>query len=293
MLLDDLKLGENLNKIFAPLITARKFPHAILLDGGSEELRSELSLILSASMICEGALKPCGECGACKKALDNKHPDIITIKGEKKGNKSIHISAIRELRSAAYILPNEADKKIFIIEYAEQMNIEAQNAFLKILEEPPEFVNFILLCESKSPLLETVQSRVTAYNLGAAQDEGAINSNDEVYQTAEKIVLALCENNEFSVVKACADFEKNKDLLKSVFPCLKDMFRRSLLYANGYSETDNPDKCVKKAAQCLSEQSLIKMIEQTEKLIALKDKNVNNNLLIALSGSLLFGAIAK
>ena len=101
----------------------------------------------------------CGDCPDCKKLALGVHPDLVELKGEKSRG-AYSIDQIRDLRKDALIYPNEARKKVYILHDAEKIGEEAQDAFLKILEEPPEFVVFILLCSDESEMLATVLSRV-------------------------------------------------------------------------------------------------------------------------------------
>ena len=100
---------------------------------------------------------PCLSCPACEKVLEEKCPDIHMIGRD--GKASIGVDAIRFLRSDVLIPPNELDTKIYIIEDAETMTVQAQNALLLTLEEPPPYVLFLLLCDGADILLETLRSR--------------------------------------------------------------------------------------------------------------------------------------
>lgn len=100
---------------------------------------------------------PCLECPACRKVLEDKCPDIRIIGRD--GKASIGVEAIRFLRSDVLIPPNDLDTKIYIIEDADTMTVQAQNALLLTLEEPPPYVLFLLLCDGADNLLETIRSR--------------------------------------------------------------------------------------------------------------------------------------
>ena len=100
---------------------------------------------------------PCWECPACVKVLEDKCPDIHIIGRE--GKASIGVDAIRFLRSDVLIPPNDLDTKIYVVEDAETMTVQAQNALLLTLEEPPPYVLFLLLCDGADHLLETIRSR--------------------------------------------------------------------------------------------------------------------------------------
>lgn len=100
---------------------------------------------------------PCLSCPACEKVLTEKCPDIHVIGRD--GKASIGVDAIRFLRSDVLIPPNDLDTKIYLIEDAETMTVQAQNALLLTLEEPPPYVLFLLLCDGADHLLETIRSR--------------------------------------------------------------------------------------------------------------------------------------
>ena len=129
---------------------------------------------LAKAMLCsdpDAAQRPCGRCRDCQKAEKGIHPDIITIARQTDDNgklkREIYVDQIRDLVADAVVMPNEASRKVYIIRDADAMNAAAQNALLKILEEPPRFVSFILIAESAASLLETVRSRcVTLHRNG-------------------------------------------------------------------------------------------------------------------------------
>ncbi len=132
--------------------------HAYLYISSNASLRKEGARLIAKSMLCrntkEGA-EPCGECDCCVKMNAQAHPDCIVIGGEKVG-----VDDIRGIEEEAYLAPNEADLKVFVLENADGYNIQSQNALLKIIEEPPRGVRFVLTASSKNALLETVRSRV-------------------------------------------------------------------------------------------------------------------------------------
>ena len=148
-------------------------PHAIIIEGEAGLGRHTLARYIVNSLICTEAVKPCGSCHACKTAAAGSHPDIITVLPEDK-KKNISVSQIRELRQSAFIKPHMADCKIFIIDKAETMNEQAQNALLKILEEPPSNIFFLLITESATAMLETVLSRCVTFKLSPPPTEDAL-----------------------------------------------------------------------------------------------------------------------
>ncbi len=134
-------------------------PHALILEGQLGSGRHTIAKNLAAALSCKkGRGTPCRECISCRKIFTNNSPDVITvgIEGEKT---SLGIETIRFLKTDIYTAPNDIDVKMYIVEDADKMTVQAQNAFLLSLEEPPSYVIFVLICESSSLLLETVRSR--------------------------------------------------------------------------------------------------------------------------------------
>ncbi len=130
--------------------------HAYILSGSAGSGKRTLAALLAAALVCTGeGEKPCLRCSACRKAAGGIHPDIIRTGG----GKDITVAQVRALRSDAYIRPNEAGRKVYILQDAQRMNPSAQNAMLKLLEEGPAYGAFLLLAEPAQSLLETVRSR--------------------------------------------------------------------------------------------------------------------------------------
>lgn len=163
---------------------------------------------LAAAAVCEGqGKKPCGLCRHCRKAAGNIHPDISIIgrladdKGKRK--KQISVDQIRALSADACLLPNEARRKVYIIEDAETMNPSAQNAALKLLEEPPLGAMFLLCTVNAMQLLPTVRSRCAEFNLGGrAEESGASHS-----ETALAYLKTVAAGDEAQLLRWCGQNE--------------------------------------------------------------------------------------
>lgn len=138
--------------------------HAILIEGEKGTGKRELALWLAEALLCQGQQPPCGGCSVCRKIADGNHPDVETILPEDKKT-SIGIGSVRAIKESLWLAPSEASQKIYIIPDAQNLTIEAQNALLKSLEEPPSYARFLLTCENRRDLLDTIQSRVTVYSL--------------------------------------------------------------------------------------------------------------------------------
>lgn len=137
----------------------RGLGHAYILSGPAGSGRHTLARAMAAAMVCQeqGAAAPCGKCPHCRKASGGIHPDVVTLSGP--DGKPISVDQVRQLRSDAHIRPNEARRKVYLLERADRMNQSAQNAMLKLLEEGPAYAAFLLLTENGGGLLTTIRSR--------------------------------------------------------------------------------------------------------------------------------------
>ncbi len=172
----------------------KRLPHAILIEGEKGTGKKTLAGFLSFAAVCEGENSPCGSCKSCRLAQDSNHPDIAVIAPED-GKKNISVAQIRSLRNEVYVKPHMARCRVFIIEQADSMNEQAQNALLKVLEEPPAEIYFILIAEESSLLLDTVISRCTRLSL--IPPEASVSAeylSDNTDYNSEQINSALLES---------------------------------------------------------------------------------------------------
>lgn len=271
-----LQLNDETKKRLSSAIDSGTLSHAILLTGGTEKERKELSLLLSQAIICENNPKPCLKCEQCKKVKSLIHPDVIITEGESGKQRSIKIDTIREIRSRAYILPNEARFQIFIILEASGMGEEAQNALLKILEEPPATARFILASRSRDDFRQTILSRVTEFSI--SEDNTAEKENSKASKAAEEILAALTTKNEAKLMLSTASLEKDKKNFKSALEKMITMFRNSII--SKYRTDTDMSITEKKISDIFSENEIINMQNNLKLLLIDADKNANDNLLV-------------
>lgn len=141
-----------------------KLSHCYLIAGPAGSGKRTLARWLCAAMECSAeAGRPCGSCQQCRKVLGGVHPDLITV--DEPGKKTVTVDRIRKARADVYIKPNEGRRKIYLIPRAMDMNTAAQNALLKVIEEPPGYAAFLLLTEAAEKLLPTIRSRAVPLRL--------------------------------------------------------------------------------------------------------------------------------
>ena len=156
----ELTGNEKLKNTAAADIFAGTPSHAYIVEGPDGSGKHTAAKLIASAFFCERRDPdrfPCGKCLPCRKVREGICTDVITVNRGK--NASIGVDVIRELRSTLDYAPVEMEQKVYMIEEADKMTPAAQNSLLLSLEEPPEFVKFVLLCADSSLLLETVRSR--------------------------------------------------------------------------------------------------------------------------------------
>lgn len=296
------------------LMESGRFPHALIIEGEEGIGKKTLAKDIACALVCRGNDKPCGECSQCKKAIAAIHPDISEYIPAGTAN-SFHVDTVRNIIIDAYVQPNEADYKIYILANAHCMNQNAQNALLKILEEPPKYVVFILTTNSKSALLSTVLSRsvcvslegvdieraanyITSHcenvdyntakktietfngNIGKAIDSLQDSKTSELVDVCNKICKALATSNEYEMMTLCSVFQKDRQGV--VFACdlLKSIFRDALFAGESSEHISGQEESAALLKSSLSRQSLIKLINTCDELKSTALSNANNALLI-------------
>ena len=252
------------------------FPHGILIECQNEVEGEAFASYIANCLVCRGNQKPCGVCPDCVKAQGKGHPDIFTTDGKKGKSNTFSVDAIREIRDDAFIIPNESDKKIYVLKNGQNMNEQSQNAILKILEEPPSYVFFIIVTTSKSTMLETVLSRVQVFSL--LSDEEKIT--DKEMTIVKNMVSAIMNVNEIDLMEQTAVFVKNNQLARTILSLLTEVFRDALVIKSGFSREFRFSKESETLRNGLTSKSLMNLITVCDDLINSIDRNCNNNLLV-------------
>ena len=161
---------EHLIEHLQSAIAMGKVSHAYIFDGEKGSGKNFLADRFAAALQCsEDGEKPCGTCTSCKQAEGRNHPDIIRITHEKPN--TISVDDIRQqLCGDVMIKPYKGPYKIYIVDEAEKLNVQAQNALLKTIEEPPAYAVIILLTSNSESFLPTILSRCVTLHLKPAKD---------------------------------------------------------------------------------------------------------------------------
>jgi len=161
-------------EVLGKILASGRVPHALLFHGPEGVGKRTLATRLAASLLCETprpeTREACGACVSCRKAEHGNHPDLLAITrlpkdadeeepGEGDLRAVITIGQIRELSEHASYAPREGARRVFIVDPADRLKLEGQNALLKTLEEPPGRAVIVLVASRPHALLPTVRSR--------------------------------------------------------------------------------------------------------------------------------------
>lgn len=177
------------------------------------------------TLLCEkGGSQPCMNCHACKQVLSGNHPDLIHVTHEKPA--SIGVDDIREqIHDTIMIRPYSSYYKIYIVDEAEKMTIQAQNALLKTIEEPPSYAVIILLTTNGDLFLPTILSRCVQLKLKPLQDSVISEYLVEALGVSEseaRLYAAFARGNLGKAIKLCGS-EEFKDMYKRLLAMLRNI----------------------------------------------------------------------
>lgn len=177
--------------------------------------KSEAAQLFAAALVCGNtASAPCLSCSSCIEAKAGSHPDIIHVKKEDKKT-VIGVDVIRRVIAEGLTKPFYSKHKVFIVDDGDILNDAAQNTFLKLIEEPPEYAVFIIVCTSAAALLQTVRSRAVIISFPPVSDEKVHDYIAEKYPDEPRIDF---------LTKFCAGIPKRADeiIMRSDFEELRE-----------------------------------------------------------------------
>lgn len=272
--------SENVLKTLDSFFADGRRPHAMLIDGASQEQRKNLALLAARMMVCENKDRtPCGECEHCRKAKENIHPDIITIK-KPDDKKHFVKDDVKKMVADAYLTPNEADIKVFVVEELQLMTEESQNLLLKILEEPPRYTAFVLTSENSNAVIGTVLSRVVRLRMG---NTIATEYSEKAEGIVKRLVEAVLSPYEYDRIEATALMDGNKTLTAEVLDLFISILRDAIvLKSNGKVLLDSFESASQKLSSSLTLEKMLEMYETVDGLLKSLENNPNYTLLSAV-----------
>lgn len=209
-------------------VSTGKISHAYIINGERFSGKEFIARVFAMALQCEreGA-EPCQQCHSCRQALSGNQPDIIHVTHEKPN--SISVDDIRtQVNGDIAIKPYSSSHKIYIINEAEKMTVQAQNALLKTLEEPPAYAVILLLTTNVNSLLQTILSRCVILHMKPVPDELIKKFLMEQLQVPDykaDVCAAFARGNvgKAKQLASSEDFDKVKEEAVSLLKYVHDM----------------------------------------------------------------------
>ena len=157
-------------KYIGNAVSTSQISHAYIVNGERGSGKKLIASLFAAALLCESdGVEPCNKCHSCIQVDTGNHPDLIRLVREKEN--TISVEEVREqINNTVSIKPYQSKYKIYIIPGADKMTVQAQNAILKTIEEPPAYAVFFLLTENAESLLPTITSRCVMLKLRYIKD---------------------------------------------------------------------------------------------------------------------------
>ena len=210
---------EHITRTLKNQVIANRVGHAYLFNGGRGTGKTSAAKILARAINCLNPKdgEPCNECEICKGALSGSLTDIVEMDAASNNG----VEDIRNIREEVNFLPTKAKYRVYIIDEVHMLTIQAFNALLKTLEEPPEHVKFILATTEPQKLPTTILSRCQRFDFKRISNQDIIKrlkivcaeSNIEISEEALNLVASLSEGamrDALSILERCIQDGDNK-----------------------------------------------------------------------------------
>ena len=210
---------------FKKAIANHKISHAYILTGEAGMGRKSIANAFAMTLLCEkGGSEPCMSCHSCKQVMSGNHPDLIYVTHEKQG--SIGVDDVREqINDTIMIRPYSSYYKIYIVDEAEKMTVQAQNALLKTIEEPPSYAVIILITTNQEAFLPTILSRCVQMKLKPLKDftiKSYLTQNLHIAEKDADICAAFARGNLGKAIHL-ASSDEFKELFQKVMVLVKNV----------------------------------------------------------------------
>mgnify|MGYP000196487717 CR=1 FL=1 len=227
---------KNIIQYIENAVKTDKVSHAYILNGEKGSGKRLLANLFAMSLQCQNRDEDgdaCGKCQSCKQAASNNQPDIIRVTHEKPN--TISIDDIREqINNDIVIKPYSSKYKIYIVPDADMMSVQAQNALLKTIEEPPAYAVILLLTTNADAFLQTIRSRCVMLDIKPVSDEKIrefLMKKRQVPDYKAEVCAAFARGNVGRAVALASSerFNELKDVTVSLLRRLGDIRRYDIL----------------------------------------------------------------
>lgn len=234
MLFEAILGHEQIKDYFKNALERHQVSHAYILTGEAGMGRKMLANAFAMALQCEsGEVRACGVCHSCRQFISGNHPDVIYVRHEKPG--SIGVGDVREqIINDVEIKPYGSPYKIYIVDQAELLTPEAQNALLKTIEEPPKYAVILLLTTNSEAFLPTILSRCTKLKLKPLYDQvikDYLKEHEKVSDHQADVCAAFARGNLGKAVALASseEFVRMQEIVLELLKHVKDMEIREML----------------------------------------------------------------
>ena len=229
--------------------------HALLFSGSGD--LGAAAQYAAAAMECQSGQKPCGTCSACRKVFSGIHPDVITVRDE--AHKNLSVDTIRQIRSDAYIRPNEGSRKVYIFPDCTILTEQDQNVLMKIVEEGPPYAAFLFCAENSSVVLQTLHSRCVELKL-----HPAVTVERESSEAGVELCRLLAAGKRGAITELMVRLEKkrlDRDGLAAMLEQARTLLAAALLAQYGQSPEGPDAALIVQLGKRLTKQRIMGTIE--------------------------------
>ena len=246
LIFKDILVHEQIKEHFQNAAAIGKVSHACILIGEAGMGKKTLANAFAMTLLCEEEGKePCMHCHACKQVLSGNHPDLIYVTHEKPA--SMGVDDIREqINDTIMVRPYSSQYKIYIVDEAQKMTVQAQNALLKTIEEPPAYAVIMLLTTNQDAFLQTILSRCVQLKLKPLKDsvvKGYLEDKLQVKDVQAEIYSAFARGNLGKAIHLAQseDFKMMYEEILKLLKEIKEMDISQLLDVIRKLKDDNTD----------------------------------------------------
>ena len=235
--------------------------HALVFTGGAARLAA--ARYAAAAFECTGSgTRPCGVCPACRKVIQDIHPDVITVRDDQ--HKNIAVDVVRAIRADAYIRPNEGRRKVYIFPDCALLTEQDQNVLLKIVEEGPPYAAFLFCAESTAAVLPTLRSRCVELRSAAGGEEEQSGED----RPEEVLCRALGAHRRGAVTEAAVRLEKKRltrEALSALLERSREWAAAALLAVYGHQPREEDREMALFLAKNLTKKQIMRTIDLLQK----------------------------
>lgn len=222
---DDFIGQQEVKRLLSDAIRTGRIGHAYIFCGPDGIGRRSIGRCFAEALTCtHGGAVPCGECEACVLNQNGTNPDIFFVRPQE-GKATVGVEDVRSVAEVLSTAPQYGKYKVILFEYAERMTVQAQNALLKTLEEPPEYAVMILICSNLSLLLDTVRSRSVRVDFKRNSDDEVVEAFVRAHGNLTVDRRVLCEYADGIIGRALtmADPAQYTQICSDILECLSKL----------------------------------------------------------------------